>query len=124
MSLRDTAAQDSTDIIEDNDDFASDIVLIAPDTTRHEVKGFYNRIGVMIDPNTGLKIFGNSSSVTVSLSTLVSLGVTIDALDTENWQVEAEDIHGEKVVGYISAALKDRTLGRVTMAIRTVPQNE
>jgi hypothetical protein len=124
MSLRDMVAEDSTAIIEDDDDFASPIVLIAPDTTRYDLRGIYNRVGVMIDPNSGLKIFGNSSSITVSLSTLISLGVTIEALDTENWQVEAEDINGEKVVGYISAALKDRTLGRATMAIRTVPQNE
>jgi hypothetical protein len=124
MSLRDMAAEDSTMILEDDDDFASGIILIAPDTTRYALKGTYNRIGVMLDPNTGLKIFGNSSTITVSLATLISLGVTIDALDTENWQVEAVDISGEKVVGYISAALKDRTLGRVTMSIRTVPQNE
>lgn len=120
MSLRDMAALDSAMIVEDVDDFASEIVLIAPDTTRHVLHGLFNRVGVMLDPDTGLKIHGNSSTATVSLASLATEGVTVEMLEQDNWQIEATDITGATVSGLVSAALKDRTLGRVTMSIRTV----
>jgi hypothetical protein len=77
----------------------------------HTVQGQYTRIGVEIDPETGLQVVGKKSAVTVRLS-------SIGALPADGWQVEAADITGATVKGKAHMTMLDLTLGVATMIIK------
>jgi hypothetical protein len=78
----------------------------------YEVKGQYHRVGVDVDPETGLPVPGNKSTVTVRLS---SLGEGV--LPDEGWLVETTDITGAAVKGRVKYPMLDRTSGRATLVL-------
>jgi len=119
-TLRELVEEDSTAILEDDTGFGTDIVLTSPDTTTYSVRGEYRRIGVQIDPATGAVIIGNTSSITVSLSSLAALGLSSpEELYRDGWKATIHDITGEQVDGYFLAVMLDRTAGRATMTLRS-----
>jgi hypothetical protein len=80
----------------------------------HNVKGQYHRVGVDIDPQTGLLISGNKSAVTVRLSTLAG------QLPAKGWKVATTDITGAAVTGEVpdKGVMLDRALGVATMVFK------
>ncbi len=91
----------------------------------YEVAGQYNRIGVDIDPETGLLIAGKKSAITVRLS---SIGATIDPETGEripgnvepktNWIIQTTDITGAPVKARASIVMIDRSLGMATILFK------
>jgi hypothetical protein len=113
MNLRELAEADNTFLIEDDvNGFAVPINLTDPSGSVYKVKGLYSRIGVDIDPETGLKVPGNRSTITIRLS---SLG---GAVPDDGWFIETTDITGATVKGKATAVMLDRTAGRVDMIMR------
>jgi hypothetical protein len=78
----------------------------------YNVVGKYNRIGVDIDPETGLLVIGNKSTVTIRLSSLDG------AIPAEGWLIEMTDILGTLVKGKATYVMLDRTFGRATMLMK------
>jgi len=77
------------------------------------VKGQYHRVGVDVDPETGLLVPGNKSAVTVRLSRFSS-----GDLPDEGWTIETTDVTGAAVVGKANHVMLDRTAGRATIIMR------
>ncbi len=66
MNLRELAEADNAIIVEDDvSGFGVAIMLTDPAGPVHQVKGQFSRVGVDIDPETGLLVAGNKSAVTV-----------------------------------------------------------
>lgn len=108
MSLREDIAADTVAILADTDDLAVSIELTDPaGPTIYAVTGFYNRVGIDQDPQTGFVIAGDKSSVVISIS---ALGGNIPA---DGWGVEVEDITGTVFSGRIKHVWPDRSLGQV-----------
>lgn len=117
MNLRDQAEADNDFLIEDDVDGFGVPVTLTPnsgDLTPIVCKGQYHRIGVDIDPGTGLLVQGNKSAVTIRTSRLAG------RVPAEGWTVATTDISGAAVTGKIpkSAVLPDRTLGRTTILFK------
>lgn len=113
MNLRELAEADNAIILEDAvNGFGVAITLTDPSGNVYQVTGQYHRIGIDIDPETGLLVPGNKSGVTVRLA---SLG---GALPDDGWLIETTDITGAAVKGKANAVMLDRTAGRATMIMR------
>ena len=113
-NLRELAESDNAIILEDDTSgFAVPIKFTDKQGRVYEVRGQYNRVGVDIDPETGLLVPGNKSSVTVRLS---SLGVMV--FPDEDWLVESTDITGALVKGRATNVMLDRTAGRATVLFK------
>lgn len=82
-------------------------------STVYNLKGMYWRVGVEIDPETGLLVAGSKSAVTLRLSRF-----PINALPDNGDLVEAVDSNGVTVKGYATNVMLDRTAGRVTLLFR------
>jgi hypothetical protein len=114
MSLRELAEADNAIILEDAvSGFGVAITLTDLDGNVYSVTGQYTRVGIDIDPETGLLVPGNKSAVTVRL---LSLGAGI--LPDDGWMIETTDITGAVVKGKATAVMLDRTAGRATMIMR------
>jgi hypothetical protein len=116
MNLKTLAEADGEIVIEDADNgFAVPITFTLPpvdeysEATVINVNGIYNRIGTFFDPDTGLQVPGDTSSVTVRIS---SLGGNV--LDSR-WTVSVKDITGETITAKIMKPIFDKSLGRATM---------
>ena len=116
MNLLDQAEADNAFILEDDvSGFGRAVTLtdlVTPTPNVYQAIGQVTRVGVAIDPGTGLQVPGNTCAVTLRLS---ALGV----LPVEGWAVETTDITGAAVTGKIKNVMLDRTAGRVTFQVRT-----
>jgi hypothetical protein len=113
MNLREQAEADNAFLLEDSvAGFGVEITLTDLDGNVYQVVGQYSRVGVDIDPETGLLVPGNKSSATVRLASLRG------ALPEEGWLVETKDITGAMVRGRATSVMLDRTAGRATMIMR------
>lgn len=83
-----------------------------PDTV-YSVKGQVHRVGVDIDPETGLIVPGKKTAITVRLSRFPTNNVPEDG-----WAVETTDITGSTIKGKISYPLIDFTAGRITFILK------
>jgi hypothetical protein len=113
MNLRAQAEADNEFLLEDDvAGFGTAIKLTssAVPPVVYNVKGQYHRVGVDVDPETGLLVAGNKSSVTVRLSRF-----PLAALPDNDWTIEVTDILGETVKGKARHVLLDRTAGRATI---------
>lgn len=117
MNLLTLAEADNAIILEDDiNGFATAIKLTdrtTPIPNVYNVKGQYMRIGVDIDPETGLLIQGQKSAVTVRLSRF-----SLANLPDNDWIIEATDITGTLVKGYATNVMLDRTAGRATILFK------
>ncbi len=115
MNLLEQAEADNAMLLEDDvSGFGRPVTLsdnASPTPNVYQAKGQVTRVGVQIDPGTGLQMPGNTCAVTLRLS---SLGV----LPVEGWSVETTDITGETVTGKVQNVMLDRTAGRVTFMVR------
>lgn len=114
MNLNELAEADNAIILEDAETgFGKCITLTDLDGAVYRVNGQYIRRGVEVDMDTGLMVPGNSSAVTVRLS---SLGPGV--LPDEGWMIETSDITGAALKGKASHVLLDRTAGRATLLFK------
>ena len=115
MNLLQQAEADNAMLLEDDvSGFGRPITLtdlVTPTPNVYQCNGQVTRIGVVMDPSTGLPVPGNTCAITMRLS---ALGV----LPAEGWGVETTDITGETVTGKLVSVLPDRTSGRVTAMVR------
>ena len=112
MNLLTLAESDNSIILEDDvNGFARAITLRDNDGNVFPAKGQGFRVGVDIDPETGLLVPGDKTAVTVRLS-------TIGAIPKDGWIVETTDSRGDTIRGRATAILLDRVAGRATMILR------
>lgn len=117
MSLRELAALDGLAILGADCQSAT---LTAPGTggAVYSCKAWVIRSGVSLDAN-GLPIAQDTTSVTLSLGELASLGLTNpDTLKSRGWTLSVTDVTGATISGEFNLPLLDRTLGRVTGTIK------
>jgi hypothetical protein len=79
----------------------------------YDLKGQYHRIGVEIDPETGLIVAGKKSAVTVRASRFPA-----NDLPDEGWLVESVDIIGTTVKARVAYVMPDLTAGRITAILK------
>lgn len=114
MNLRDQAELDNSFLVEDSvSGFGSAIKLTDLQGVVYNVTGIYNRIGVDIDPETGLLVAGKKSTITVRASNF-----SADNLPNDGWTVETLDIMGKMVNARISFVMPDLTAGRITAILK------
>lgn len=117
MNMRELGEADNELLLEDDvSGFGVAITLTdtaTPTPNVYQVKGQYHRVGVDIDPATGLQVAGNKSSVTVRMSRF-----PLGALPDNDWTIETTDITGAAVKGKATHVMLDRTAGRVTIIMR------
>ena len=79
----------------------------------HSLKGQVHRIGVDVDPATGLLIAGNKSAVTVRLS-------SIGKDPAKGWRVATTDITGTAMAGVVveNGIMLDKALGMATLVFK------
>lgn len=118
MNLRDRAEADLEYLLEDSESgFASEITFTIPavdvytDPVVVKVNGIVNRIGVYIDQDTGLSVQGDTSAITVRLSSLPSE-------PKQSWLVSFSDITGNIITGKILKPMLDKTLGKATFFLK------
>lgn len=116
MNLLDQAEADNAMILEDDvSGFGRAVTLndgATPTPHVYQANGQVTRVGVSVDPSSGLQVPGNTCAITLRLSALGG------ALPVEGWSVETTDITGAVVVGKIMSVMPDRTAGRVTFMVR------
>ena len=115
MNLLDQAEADNAFLLEDDVSGFGRAVTLSDNATPtphvYQANGQVTRVGVTIDPASGLPIIGHSCAITVRLS---SLGV----VPAEGWSVETTDISGQAVIGKVKSVMPDLTTGRVTFMVR------
>lgn len=117
MNLRAMAEADNAFLIEDDVDGFGVPCTLTPnsgDLAPIPCVSMYTRIGVDIDPGTGMLVAGNKSAITIRTSRLGG------RLPTEGWTVSTTDISGAVVTGRVpkSSVMADRTLGRTTVLFK------
>ena len=127
MNLLQQAEADNAMLLEDSVSGFSRAVTLndgaTPTPHIYNVKGQVTRVGVTIDPNSGLPIPGNTCAVTLRISTLMAaavlLGLSASAgIPAEGWGVSTTDSTGATVAGKVKNVQLDRTAGRVTFQVR------
>jgi len=117
VNLTETAELDNEFLLEDGENgFASEILLedlVTPSPNSFSVFGQVVRVGIEIDPESGLMIPGSKLSVTIRLSSISP------SIPEEGWTVKTKDITGNEIKSKVSSVLLDRTSGRATMILRT-----
>lgn len=117
MNLTELAESDNSFILEDSlNGFAREIVLEnlkSPQPDTFSVYGQVSRIGVDIDPDSGLLVPGSKLSVTFRLSSISP------EIPEEGWTVRTTDVSGSSIKSKVSSVMLDRTSGRATLLLRT-----
>lgn len=116
MSLQALAYADNKYILENANGFNGPVKLTdltTPTPHVYNLSGFNLRIGVDIDPETGLLVQGNKTAVTVHLSNF-----SVSNLPDSDWPVEATDITGVTVKGKATNVMLDRALGFATILFK------
>jgi hypothetical protein len=115
MNLLDQAEADNAFILEDDVTGFGRAATLSDNATPtphvYQAIGQVTRVGITIDPASGLPIPGHTCAVTLRLS---SLGV----VPAEGWSVETTDISGAVVIGKVKNVMPDLTTGRVTFMVR------
>lgn len=116
MSLQALAYADNKYILENANGFSSAVKLTdlaTPTPHVYNLRGFNLRVGVDIDPETGLLVQGNKTAITVHLSNF-----SVSNLPDADWPVEATDILGVTVKGKATNVMLDRALGFATILFK------
>lgn len=112
MNLLEQVEADNEFTLEDLiNGFGRSVVIRDSNGMEYRCAGQVHRVGVDIDPETGLMVPGNKTAVTVRLS---AVGVDIE----DGWICETTDSTGNKVIGRITSPMHDKVLGRVTFMLR------
>jgi hypothetical protein len=116
MNLRDRAAADSKDILEDISGAGPSFILFSKDGQQYPVAGNYGDIGYLLNPATGEPIQGRTIEAAYSMETL--------RLQTERepemgWRFSCYDLTGKETNLFIVRYEPDRTIGiaRIKLAV-------
>ena len=116
MSLQALAYADNKYILENASGFTGPVKLTdlaTPTPHVYNLTGFNLRIGVDVDPETGLLVQGNKTAISVHLSNF-----SLSNLPDADWPVEATDITGALVKGKATNVMLDRSLGFATILFK------
>ena len=103
MSIRDAAASVSAAVLQTTGD---PLTLIPPGGADEiETMMLLSRIGVRLDPKTGMTVQGDQTAITFTMPA---------ELPDETWRVRFLDSRGVTVEGMIAAVAPDRSLNRIT----------
>lgn len=118
MGLHDQAALDARSFLEDvTGGFGQDVTVTDPFGFRLALKGFVNRVGQQIDPDTGVMVSGDITTVALPVAALVAggRGIPKGVSDTSStpWVVSFADLQGVVSKFKVRETNQDRTLGVV-----------
>ena len=112
MNLCTLAETDNSFTLEDSSNgFGRAIKLTDAEGFVYNCTGQVNRIGVDVDPETGLTVAGLKIAVTVRYS---AVGADV----RQGWICETTDITGARVIGRCTDIMIDKALGRITFFLR------
>lgn len=121
MGLREEAALDAREFLEDGDDFGWPLTITNPDSVSAALTGYSTDIHLTIDPETGQAVSGRQASVVIHMAALTEAGLTlprgIAEKDLRPWTVETNDITGVKHTFKVIEAIPDRALGIVACTL-------
>ena len=99
--------------------FGEALTLITPSDVEYSVKGFSNDIGQTIDPDTGQLVSGRNAQVTLSLESIMALGIGIpegiSSSDSKPWRIRYTDLSGAVVTFAVITSSPDRSLGSLVL---------
>ena len=95
------------------EELGEEMTLTSTSTAVYQVRGPFNRIGIMIDQETGLQVVGPQSSASVRLSRFPA-----NDLPAEGWRFSCTDITGQTVTGIMHSVRLDRSMGVATFNVR------
>lgn len=118
MSLRQQAAADLADIVEDDvTGFGWPVTVTSPGGLSAALTGLTNDIAYAIDPETGQAVTGRIASVALRIASLTAagLGIPVNVPDTDRfpWIVQFDDINGNSHTWKVIESQPDRTIGIV-----------
>jgi len=115
-NVRDLAAADLKDIIEDESGAGTPYTLIN-DAGEYPVVGTFGDIGSLTDPITGEAIQDRSIEATVIMETITAAAGKIPA---RGWRVRITGLDGKEITLYVQRNEPDRSVGlcRLTLGLR------
>lgn len=117
MGLREQAAEDNRNILEDDaTGFGWPIQVTAPNGDTAAMVGLSTDIHMTIDPETGQAVSGRNASVSLSIQGLTDAGFSelprnIASANSRPWVVAFEDVSGNAHTFKVCEALPDRAMG-------------
>jgi hypothetical protein len=118
VGLREQAAADNRAILEDSAaGFGWPITVTDPNGNTAARIGFSNDIAQAIDADTGMLVSGRSVSCTLSIASLVAVGLGVPQGIAESnsrpWVIEFSDVGGRPYRMKVRESRPDRSLGCV-----------
>ncbi|MDR0675947.1 MAG: hypothetical protein LBF97_02780 [Elusimicrobiota bacterium] len=114
MNIRELAEKDLKKTLEDIDTGFGRIIKLTNNAGETQIViGQYHRINADIDPETGMKIKSERSSITIRNSSVIG---KIE----KKWKVEVKDVNGEIVRGIVKDFMRDDALGITSLFIGVI----
>jgi hypothetical protein len=118
VGLREQAAADNRAILEDSAaGFGWPITVTDPNGNAAARIGFSNDIAQAIDADTGMLVSGRSVSCTLSIASLVAVGLGVPQgiadSNSRPWVIEFNDVGGQAYRFKVRECRPDRSLGCV-----------
>jgi hypothetical protein len=121
MGLRDIAASDVIEIINDTETGGDEITITSPAGVSETFNALTNDIHFAIDPETGETVTGRQCSATVLSSDLVTAGFTdikgIPDTNSRPWVVQMTDINGVTASFKVVESHPDNTIGLMILIL-------
>jgi hypothetical protein len=121
MGLRDTAAADAIEIINDTIDGGDEIFITSPTGVSETFRALTNDIAISIDPETGLTVSGRQCSAVVATADLAAVGFDgitgVADADAKPWVVLATDVNGVQGTFKVAETRPDNTIGLLTLIL-------
>jgi hypothetical protein len=121
MGLRDIAAADAAEIIQDAIDGGDEITITSPADVSETFMALTNDIAFSIDPETGLTVSGRQCSAVVASADLTAFGFNgitgVADADSKPWVVRATDIKGVQGIFKVADTRPDNTIGLMTLIL-------
>ena len=117
MSLREQAAADFKELLEDADDLGTKFILVSIKTkTEFPIAGSFGDIGYLLNPATGEAIQGRTIQAVYSMASLSEL---TPEEPEKGWGFKTTDLSGKEIKLFVTMYEPDRTLGvaRIRLAV-------
>lgn len=115
MGLRDTAAADAIEIIQDLNDGGDEISITSPAAASEDFLALTTDIAFSIDPETGMTVTGRQCTATVPISDLIAAGFAaiegVADADAKPWVLQMTDSNGVTGTFKVAKTAPDNTLG-------------
>lgn len=123
MSLYDRARKDNARILNSDQGFTVSVVFTSPVGNVYPVRGFFIDTNLEINPSTGLPVIARHTAMTVSVYDIdgVLQFITENPADTAGiWKATFTGISGASETFLVSDPMFDRTIGQITMILKTL----